>query len=153
MKTWKHSQKAASLLAALGASTVGLFAQTIVVSFSGLTVGHVYSVQVFNYANDGDDGLTTLSGAPPVTIGNLPSLAGPNTYGEYATGTFRATTPNATFSWRGGGSGYTEFGPISAVDVTLQLAASPTDSIYKGDIATLTVKSESALPFIYQWQT
>ena len=51
------------------------------VSISGLTVGHVYSVQVFNYANDGDDGLTTLSGVPSVTIGNLPGLAGP----EYLT--------------------------------------------------------------------
>jgi len=31
-----------------------------IVVISGLAVGHLYSVQVFNYANDGDPGLTTL---------------------------------------------------------------------------------------------
>jgi lysophospholipase L1-like esterase len=124
-----------------------------VIAISGLSTGHVYSVQVFNYSNDGDDGLTTLSGTPSVTIGNLPGLAGSNTYGEFATGVFTATSPSESFTWNGDGSGYTVIGPISVVDVTLQLAVSPAGPINQGDSVTLAVISQSSLPFSFQWQT
>ncbi|MGA2870708.1 MAG: hypothetical protein ABSF34_16295, partial [Verrucomicrobiota bacterium] len=61
------------------------------VTLSGLKPGYGYLVEVFNFAPDGDAGLTTLSGSTPVTLSNLPGSGGANTYGEFATGTFVAT--------------------------------------------------------------
>jgi hypothetical protein len=88
------------------------------VAISGLKAGHIYSVQVFNYATDGDRGLTTLSGTTPVSLSNLPESGGTNTYGEFATGTFIASSVPEGFNWNGAGSGYTVLGVISVVDVT-----------------------------------
>ena len=87
------------------------------VTITGLTAGQNYEVQVFNYASDGDAGLTTLSGTTSVTLGNLPGAAGPNTYGEFATGTFTASSVTETFNWTGAGSGYTVLGAIYVVNV------------------------------------
>jgi hypothetical protein len=88
------------------------------VAISGLKAGHIYSVQVFNYATDGDPGLTILSGTTPVTLNNLPDSGGTNTYGEFATGTFIASGVPEGFNWNGAGSGYTVLGAISVVDIT-----------------------------------
>ena len=82
------------------------------VTISGLTPGAGYEAQIFNYAPDGDAGLTTFSGTTPVTLSNLPGSGGANTYGEFATGSFTASGASETFSWNGGGSGYTVMGPI-----------------------------------------
>src|ERR1700743_1262785 len=85
---------------------------------AGLTSGHVYQVQIFNFAPDGDPGLTTFSGVTSATLNNLPSAAGPNTYGEYATGSFAATGPDEMILWNGAGSGYTVVCSIYVSDVT-----------------------------------
>jgi hypothetical protein len=85
---------------------------------SGLTSGHVYQVQIFNFAPDGDPGLTTFSGVTTATLNNLPGAGGPNTYGEYATGSFAATGPNEMILWNGAGSSYTVVNSISVRDVT-----------------------------------
>ena len=44
------------------------------VTISGLRMRgyNEYQVQVFNYAPDGDPGLTTFSGTTPVTLSSLP---------------------------------------------------------------------------------
>ena len=127
-------------------------AGTGTVTISGLAIGHNYLVQAFSYAPDGDAGLTTLSGATPVTLSNLPGAGGINTYGEFASGTFTATTATETFNWTGAGSGYTVIGPILVRDVTTITAISPTNIIYKGDAATLTVNAQLIASY-YQWQT
>jgi len=46
-------------------------------SFPAWLSAILYSVQVFNYANDGRPGLTTLSGTTNVTLSNLPVPAVP----------------------------------------------------------------------------
>jgi hypothetical protein len=85
---------------------------------SGLTTGQIYQVQIFNFAPDGDPGLTTFSGVTPATLSNLPGAGGPNTYGEYATGSFTATDTNEMILWNGAGSSYTVVNSISVSDVT-----------------------------------
>ena len=122
------------------------------VTVSGLSVGHGYSVQVFNYAPDGDPGLTTLSGTVPVTLSNLPGAGGANTYGEFTTGTFTATTTAETFNWNGNGSSYTVIGAISARDVSATAVIYPTNIAYQGDTVTLAVNAQSGQTY-YQWQT
>jgi hypothetical protein len=89
------------------------------VTISGLKPGSGYLVQVFNYAPDGDAGLTTFSGSTPVTLSNLPGAGGANTYGEFATGTFVATGTNESFNWNGAGSGYTVVGSISVRELQI----------------------------------
>lgn len=88
------------------------------VTISGLNPGSEYLVQVFNYAPDGDAGLTTFSGANQVTLSNLPGAGGTNTYGEFATGTFVATNTSETFGWNGDNSGYTVVGAISVRELS-----------------------------------
>lgn len=107
----------AAIMNAGGTYEDGGAGQGIVV-VSTLTPGHVYSIEVFNYANDGDAGLTTLSGSNSVTLGNLPGAGGAGTYGEFATGTFTATSTNESFYWQGAGSGFTVLGAISVFDIT-----------------------------------
>jgi hypothetical protein len=124
-----------------------------IVTISGLMVGHVYSVQVFNYANDGDDGYTTLSGSTPVTIGNLPGLAGPGTYGEFATGEFTATGSTETFNWAGAGSTYTVLGAISVQDISVVVQVTPGLSVFQGDTVTLSAVAQSTQPVNYEWLT
>ena len=123
-----------------------------VVTISGLTAGHSYSVQVFNYANDNDQGLTTFIGTNSVTLENLPGASGPYTYGEFATGTFVATTSAESFGWIGAGSGYTILGAISVRDISTMVTLMPTNIAYVGDIVTLAVNAQP-LPTDYQWQT
>ena len=130
-----------------------------IVTLGGLTAGHNYSVQVFNYANDGDPGLTTLSGITPVTLGNLPGAGGVNTYGEYATGTFTASATNESFYWNGAGSGYTVLGDISVMDISsLQaptISKDTTPSSVTADLNTTTIFSAAFLgaqPITNQWQ-
>jgi hypothetical protein len=90
------------------------------VTISGLTVGASYQVQVFNYApGTGDQGLTTLSGSPSVTLSILNGDGGTNTYGEFATGTFTANASTETFDWNGAGSSYTVLGTISVRQLSL----------------------------------
>lgn len=127
-------------------------AGTGVITLSGLTVGHTYLAQIFNYALDGDAGLTTFSGATPVTLSNLPGAAGANTYGEYATGTFTATASTETFNWSGAGSQYTVVGAISVRDITAQTSILPSNFVNQGDPVTLAVSGQPALASI-QWQT
>lgn len=124
-----------------------------VVTITGLKPGHAYSVQVFNYANDNDDGLTTLSGSPSVTIGNLPGLAGANTYGEFATGTFIAASTNESFDWNGAGSGFTVLGAISVMDISVVVTVSPGTDVFQGDAVELAAQADSSQPVAYQWQT
>ena len=123
------------------------------ITISGLSLGHVYSVQICNYANDGDNGFTTFSGAPSVTIRKPSGTRRAEHLWRICDWHFTASGPGETFTWSGDGSGYTVIGPISVVDVTLQLAVSPASAIHQGDDATLIVTSQSTLPFSYQWQT
>jgi lysophospholipase L1-like esterase len=123
------------------------------VTLSGLTLGHAYSVQVFNYANDGDQGLTTLSGSTPVTLSNLPGAAGAGTNGEFATGTFTASSAPQTFNWNGAGSGFTVIGAISVRDTTVSPTLSTSNVINQGDTTTLSANVQSSQAFFYQWQT
>jgi len=122
------------------------------VTISGLKAGYSYVVQVFNYAPDGDPGLTTLSGATPVTLSNLPGAGGSNTYGEFATGTFVATNPSETFNWKGAGSGYTVVGAISVRALPITPVVSPTNVVAEGSVVTLAVIAQPGQTF-YQWQT
>ena len=127
-------------------------AGTGVVAVSGLTLGHSYLVQVFSYAPDGDQGLTTLSGTTPATLSNLPGAGGVNTYGEFANGTFTAGGPSEIFDWNGDGSSYTVIGALSVQDVSAVAAIDPTNVAYLGDAATLVVNPQPG-PTYYQWQT
>jgi hypothetical protein len=120
------------------------------VNISGLTIGHSYLVQVFNYAPDGDPGLTTLSGATPVTLNNLPGAGGVNTYGEFASGTFIANSTTEAFNWNGAGSSYTVLGAISMRDVSAVAAIYPTGVAYQGDSVTLAVNAQTGQTY-YQW--
>jgi hypothetical protein len=88
-------------------------AGTGTITISGLTLGDVYAVQIFNYAADGDQGLTTFSslGGNTVTISNLGS-------GQFATGTFTATGTTQSFDWAGAGSGFTVVGSINVANIT-----------------------------------
>jgi len=123
-----------------------------VITLSGLTQGHSYLVQVFSYAPDGDAGLTTLSGAAPVTLSNLPGAAGVNTYGEFANGTFIANSSSEMFDWNGDGSSYTVIGSISVRDVSAVAVIEPTNVAYLGDSVVLNVNAQPESTY-YQWQT
>ena len=122
------------------------------VTISGLTVGHSYLVQVFNFAPDGDPGLTTLSGTTPVTLNDLPGADGINTYGEFASGTFLASGTTAGFNWNGAGSSYTVLGAISIRDASAVATIYPTNVAYQGDSVTLEVNPQPG-PTYYQWLT
>jgi hypothetical protein len=130
------------------------------VTVSGLTPGQNYIVQVFNYVSDGDAGLTTLSGVTPVTLGNLPGAGGANTYGEFATGTFTATSTTETFNWNGAGSGYTVLGAISVRSVPANLP--PTISVdttpnsvtaYQYSTTTFSAAFGGTPPMTLQWES
>jgi lysophospholipase L1-like esterase len=127
-------------------------AGTGTITLSGLSSGHSYLVQVFNYAPDGDPGLTTLSGTTPVTLNNLPGTAGVNTYGEFANGTFTANSASESFDWNGDGSSYTVIGSISVQDVSAVAIIEPTNLAYYGDSVILNVNSQPESSY-YQWQT
>jgi lysophospholipase L1-like esterase len=120
------------------------------VTISGLTLGRSYEVQVFNYAADGDAGLTTLSGTSPVTLSNLP---GPNGNGQFATGIFMASGSTEVFNWTGAGSAYTVLGAISVQEITAVLSIAPTNVINQGDPVTISVNAYSTGMSYYQWQT
>ena len=122
------------------------------VTVSGLSSGHLYQVQVFNYAPDGDAGLTTLGGTTPVSLSNLPGSGGTGTYGEFATGTFYATNASEVFTWSGAGSGYTVMGCISIRDVSAAISIFPTNVTYQGNIVNLAANSQP-INTTYQWQT
>jgi hypothetical protein len=126
---------------------------------SGLTVGDLYSVQVFNYANDGDPGLTVFSGTTNVTLSNLPGSGGANTYGEFATGTFTATSTNESFYWNGAGSGFTVLGAISVRDISTASApvlsgdTTPASAtVYINSTITFSAYFVGAQPITNQWQ-
>jgi hypothetical protein len=130
-----------------------------IVVISGLTNGHLYSVQVFNYANDGDAGLTTLSGITNVTLSNLPGSGGAGTYGEFATGTFTASTTNESFFWNGDGSSFTVLGAISVRDISATaapvIAADTTPSSATAYINSTIIFSAFFVgiqPITNQWQ-
>jgi hypothetical protein len=99
------------------------------VTISNLTLGNTYSVQVFNWADDSDAGLTTLSGSNSVTLSNLNGAGGVGTNGEFATGTFVATSLTETFGWEGAGSGFTVLGPISVEDLGVADVPEPSTCI------------------------
>jgi hypothetical protein len=126
---------------------------------SGLTIGHLYSVQVFNYANDGDPGLTTLSGTTPATLSNLPNAGGAGTYGEFATGTFTASSTNESFYWNGAGSSFTVLGAISVRDITSTAVPIPAGAVspasvtaYLNSTTTFTASFIGVQPITNQWQ-
>jgi hypothetical protein len=130
-----------------------------IVTISGLTNGHIYSVQIFNYANDGDAGLTTFSGTTNVTLSNLPGAGGANTYGEFATGTFTASSTNESFYWNGAGSGFTVLGAISVRDISAASApilsgdTTPSSAtLYIGSTITFSAYFVGPLPITNQWQ-
>ena len=122
------------------------------VAISGLSFGHIYQIQVFNYAPDGDAGLTTLSGTTPVSLSNLPGSGGINTYGEFSTGTFYATSASEFFNWNGAGSTYTVIGCISVRDVSAAVSIFPANVTYQGNIVTLEATAQP-ISTTYQWQT
>jgi hypothetical protein len=130
-----------------------------IVTIAGLTVGHNYTVQVFNYAVDADFGLTTFSGLTVVTLSNLPGVGGAGTYGEYATGTFTAASTNESFFWNGAGSGFTVLGPISVLDIsgnTPPIVSQNTTPAHVDAIlnstTTFTADFIGPQPITYQWQ-
>lgn len=130
-----------------------------IVTLGGLTAGHIYSVQVFNYANDSDPGLTTLSGTTPVTLSNLPGSGGTGTEGEFATGTFTASSTNESFYWNGDGSGYTVLGDISVMDISSLQAPTVSEDITPSSVTailnSITTFSAAFLgtqPITNQWQ-
>ena len=130
-----------------------------IVVISGLTAGDLYSVQVFNYANDSDAGLTTFTGTTNVTLSNLPGAGGAGTYGEFATGTFTATTTNESFFWNGGGSSFTVLGAISVRDIsstaTPVIAADttpPSATVYINSTITFSAFFVGVSPITNQWQ-
>ncbi|HSY16710.1 MAG TPA: hypothetical protein VK815_00175, partial [Candidatus Acidoferrales bacterium] len=130
-----------------------------IVVVSGLTAGHLYSVQVFNYANDGDPGLTTLSGTTNVTLSNLPGAGGAGTYGEFATGTFTAASTNESFYWNGAGSGFTVLGAISVWDISSASApiisadTTPASAtVYVNSTITFAAFFVGVQPITNQWQ-
>jgi hypothetical protein len=130
-----------------------------IVTIAGLTVGHNYTVQVFNYAPDNDYGLTTLSGTNAVTLSNLPGYGGAGTYGEYATGTFTATSTNESFFWNGAGSGFTVLGPISVLDISgntppiVSLNTTPAQvNAILNSTTTFTAAFIGPQPITYNWQ-
>ena len=86
---------------------------TGIVTLSGLSTGNLYSVQVFQWADDNDPGLITLSGKLSTTLNDGGSTS---SLGEFALGAFVATGPTETFGWSGDGSSYTPLGPISVQD-------------------------------------
>ncbi len=103
------------------------------VTINGLTPGDNYSVQVFDYAGDGDAGLTTLSGSMPVTLTTTGSGA---SGGSFATGTFTATGATETFNWKGAGSRFYCGRSISVrkLQVTLTIFADKQgDGRHRGD--------------------
>ena len=157
--TWANSFPASAAASAAFATLIddgGIFQNggsgTGTVTISGLTIGHSYLVQVFNFAPDGDPGLTTLTGTTPVTLDDLPGAGGINTYGEFASGTFIATSPTAAFNWNGAGSSYTVLGAISVRDVSAVAAIYPTGVAYQGDSVTLAVNAQTGQTY-YQWLT
>ncbi|HXC35938.1 MAG TPA: hypothetical protein VNV43_08680 [Candidatus Acidoferrales bacterium] len=130
-----------------------------IVTIAGLTNGHIYSVQIFNYANDGDPGLTTFSGVTNVTLDNLPGAGGANTYGEFATGTFTASNTNESFYWNGDGSGFTVLGAISVRDISsasapvLSADTTPVSAIvYLNSTITFAAYFVGVQPITNQWQ-
>jgi len=127
-------------------------AGTGAITLAGLTSGHSYAVQIFNYAPDGDAGLTGFSGVPVVVLSNSP---GSGVNGEFATGTFLASGTTESFSWHGSNSSYTVVGPISVRDVTAVLGIAPTNVVNQGDMATVFVTTgiQSAGILGYQWNT
>ena len=86
---------------------------TGIVTLSGLTTGNLYSIQVFQWADDNDPGLITLSGKLSTTLNDGGSTS---SLGQFALGSFVATGPTETFGWSGDGSSYTPLGPISVQD-------------------------------------
>lgn len=122
------------------------------VTISGLSFGHIYQIQVFSYAPDGDAGLTTLGGTTPVSLSNLPGSGGIGTYGEFSTGTFYATNASEFFDWNGAGSSYTVMGCISIRDVTDVISIFPTNVIYQGNTVTLEATSQP-INTAYEWQS
>ncbi len=130
-----------------------------IVTIAGLTVGHNYTVQIFNYAVDADFGLSTMSGTNAVTLSNLPGAGGAGTYGEYATGTFTATSTNESFFWNGAGSGFTVLGPISVLDIsgnTPPIVSQNTTPAQVNAILNSTTTFTAAFigpqPITYHWQ-
>jgi len=129
------------------------------VTIAGLTPGTQYQVQVFNYANDGDNGFTTLGGSNSVTIGNLPGLSGPNTYGQFATGTFTPTSSTETFTWTGAGSGATVLGSIYvsgaltnlSPSVTMDTTPSSVTTFLDNSVTTLSATIVGGSPLTNQW--
>jgi len=119
---------------------------------TNLQPGFSYAVQIFNFAPDGDQGLTTFSGFPSVTLNNLPGAAGADTYGEFATGTFVATNTGKSFTWVGAGSSYTVVGAVSVRILSITPIALPGNTVVQGSNVTLLVASQ-ALPTLYQWRT
>ncbi len=116
------------------------------VTISQLVSGHRYAVQVFNFAADGDAGLTTLSGATTVTLSNLGN-------GQFATGLFTASGGTEAFNWNGAGSAYTVLGAISVSEITAVATIAPTNVVNQGDSATISVNAFTSLPSYYQWLT
>jgi len=98
---------------------------TGIVTLSNLMPGYLYDVQVFQWANDKDLGLVTLSGTNTVTLNDGGSMS---SLGEFATGSFVATGTMETFDWTGGGSSYTPIGPISVQN--LGYVGTPEPSTY-----------------------
>ncbi|HSY16711.1 MAG TPA: GDSL-type esterase/lipase family protein [Candidatus Acidoferrales bacterium] len=147
------SQASAGFAAIMDAGGIFQFggSGTGTITLSNLQPGFTYVVQIFNFAPDGDQGLTTFSGSPSVTLNNLSGAGGTGTYGEFATGTFVATNASIGFTWTGAGSSYTVVGAISARALSVVPTASPTNVVGQGSNVTLSVAAQ-VLPTSYQWR-
>jgi hypothetical protein len=104
------------------------------VTISGLTVGDIYAVQVFNFADDGDPGNNVLSstGGNSVTFSNLDVNPTSNVnQGEFVTGTFTAGSSSETFDWNGASdsSQFTPLGPINVANITATVPEPSTNAL------------------------
>jgi len=127
------------------------------VTLNNLVVGHQYAVQV--WVNDSRSGSTTnrteiLTDA----YGNIVTIAYNNTYagggvGQFAIGTFTATSTNQSFAMQGNAS--TQLNAIQVRDVTIfppSISQQPTNQIaFVKASATFAVAAGGSAPLSYQW--
>src|SRR5258707_4638321 len=128
------------------------------VTITGLTPGQSYAVQVVNYANDNDPGLTTLTGSNSVTLNNLPGSGGASTFGEFTTGTFTPSSSTETFTWSGAGSAFTVLGAIyvcvlpNNLPPSISVDTTPSSvTAYLNSTTTFTAVFSGTAPLTNRW--
>jgi hypothetical protein len=101
----------------------GTFGENLnTVTLSNLTVGDTYQVESWSYyTGDSTTATTTYSGATPVSLLNDP--------GQFALGTFTATTTSETYNYSTGG-GHNFINAVSVFDESTGTAGVPEPTTY-----------------------